>query len=158
MKSFPFIVCLVVGVWVGYFLGVKKSSEEPIEPLNQVDDVALEVKAPTADVSLLKNKIVELERELTAFRSEQVSEESKALAAKEKLITQRLKQFKGLFELTPEQQARIGELEWEASLYWKQVHAGEINPKDQAPLDLDAAIMEVLTLEQSEVYEVHLEE
>jgi hypothetical protein len=30
MKSFPFIVCLVVGVWVGYYVGTKQSIDLPV--------------------------------------------------------------------------------------------------------------------------------
>ncbi len=69
MKSFPFIVCLVIGVWVGYYIAIKKTAE-PISP---------EVSSPKASTmelmksfeeenKMLRGRVVELEAQVAELQ------------------------------------------------------------------------------------------
>ena len=169
MKSFPFIACLVIGLWVGFFFGKNKPVEVAVEERKQSEPTRSVEDNASGEIASLNERIIFLEKELAVFQSEQASrdlEEKKAKeklnareqAAKEKVIARRLQEFRGLFELTPEQAARIGELAWESSNYWKKVHAGEIDIKKQPWIDVDAEIKALLTPDQLEIFEVHLEE
>lgn len=169
MKSFPFIACLVIGLWVGFFFGKNKPAEMAVEERKQSETTRMVEDNASREIASLKKKIIHLEEELAVFKSEQASRELKEQAAKEKFnaqkqaakekyIARRLKEFKGLFELTPEQAAQIGELVWEFSQYWEKVHSRKIDTKDLPQIDLNAEIKAVLTPEQLEIYEVHLEE
>ena len=169
MKSFPFIVCLAIGLWAGFFIGQKKPVRVTVEDRKQSETARLVEDDASREIASLNEKIFHLEKELANFKSEHASRELKEQAAKEKknaqeqaakekIIARRLQEFKGLFDLTPEQAAQIGELAWESSQYWKKVHSGEINIKKQPWMDVDAEIKALLTPEQLEIYEVHLEE
>lgn len=169
MKSFPFITCLVIGLWVGFFFGKNKPAEMAVEERKQSETARLVEDDASRENASLKEKIIHLEEELAVFKSEQASRELKEQAtkekfnaqkqaAKEKLTARLLKEFKGLFELTPEQAAQIGELAWESSQYWKKVHSGKFVTKDLPFIDYNAKIKALLTPEQLEIYEVHLEE
>ncbi len=169
MKSFPFIVCLAIGLWAGFFIGQKKPAEVTVEVRKQSETARLVEDNASREIASLNEKIIFLERELANFKSEHASRELKEQAAKEKknaleqaakekLIARRLQEFKGLFELTPEQAAQIGELAWESSQYWKKVRSGVIDIKGKLHIDYDAKIKALLTPEQLEVYEAHLEE
>ena len=157
MKSFPFVVCLVIGVWVGYFLGIKK----PPEP------VPSEVASPKASTmellesfqeenNTLRDRVAELEAELANYSAKEAEGLQKQAEEKEKLIESRLKKYVGLFDLTPDQKRQIGEIEWEFSEYWRKVRAGEINVKDNPLYDREEEISKVLTEEQREIFEAQL--
>ncbi|MDG2167876.1 MAG: hypothetical protein P8L44_08110 [Opitutales bacterium] len=71
MKSFPFIVCLVIGVWVGYYLGIKKPAE-PVQP---------EVPSPKASTmelmesfqeenKVLLERVAELEAQVAELKTQ----------------------------------------------------------------------------------------
>ena len=158
MKSFPFIVCIVAGLYVGYFIGKNDSFEVPAENMKQTEAITSIDENASEEIGMLRTQIVGLENELAGFRSEQASAASKEQEAKENWIAQRLRKFNGLSDLTSDQSNQIGELEWESSKYWELIRAGKIKVKDHPPVDLDAAIMELLTPEQEEIYELHLEE
>ena len=169
MKSFPYIVCLVIGLWAGFFLGKNKPVEVVVEERKQSEPARSVGDNPSREIVSLNERIIFLEKELADFQSEQASREleeqaakekinTREQAAKEKVIARRLQEFRGLFDLTPEQASRIGEIEWESSNYWKKFHAGEIDVKNQPPIDSNAEIMALLTPEQLEIFEVHLEE
>ena len=169
MKSFPFIVCLVIGLWVGFFFGKNKPVEVVVEERKQAEPIRSVEDTASREIASLNERIIHLEEELAVFQSEQASREleekaakekfdAREQAAKEKIIARSLQEFKGLFDLTPEQAAKIGELVWESSNYWKKVHAGEIDIKKQPWIDVDAEIKALLTPYQLEIFEVHLEE
>ena len=169
MKSFPFIVCLVIGLWVGFFFGKNKPVEVVVEERKQSEPARSIGDNASREIASLNERIIHLEEELAVFQSEQASREleekaakekfnAREQAAKEKIIARSLQEFKGLFDLTPEQAAKIGELAWESSNYWKKVHAGEIDIKKQPWIDVDAEIKALLTPDQLEIFEVHLEE
>ena len=169
MKSFPLIACLVIGLWAGFFLGKNKPVELVIEERKQAEPARSVEDNASREITSLNERIIHLENELAVFQSEQASREleekeakeklnAREQAAKEKVIARRLQEFKGLFDLTPEQAAQIGELAWESSMYWKKFHSGEIQVKNQPPIDVDAEIKALLTPDQLEIYEVHLEE
>lgn len=169
MKSFPFIVCLVIGLWAGFFLGKNYPAEVVVEERKQSEPARSVGDNASLEIASLKERIVHLEEELAVFQSEQASREleekaakeklnAREQAAKEKVIARKLKEFKGLFDLTPEQAAQIGEIEWGSIKYWKQVGSGAMYVKGESAFEVEAKIKALLTPEQLEIYEVHLEE
>ena len=83
MKSFPFIVCIVVGVWVGYYLGVNRSNETLSE--HQVAQSASVTAAPDDSLksiedenAILKQQLVDLEDQLVAIRELLTPEQAEA--------------------------------------------------------------------------------
>ncbi|QXD23525.1 hypothetical protein F7C95_16595 [Opitutia bacterium ISCC 51] len=71
MKSFPFIVCLVIGVWVGYYMGIKK----PVKPASS------EVSSPKASTmelmesfqeenKVLLERLAELEAQVAELKTQ----------------------------------------------------------------------------------------
>ena len=169
MKSFPFIVCLVIGLWVGFFFGKNKPVEVVVEEKKQPETARSIGDNASREIASLNERIVHLEEELAVFQSEQASREleekeakekfdAREQAAKEKVIARKLKEFKGLFDLTPEQAAQIGEIEWGSIKYWKQVGSGAMYVQGESAFEVEAKIKALLTTEQLEIYEVHLEE
>lgn len=160
MKSFPFIVCLVIGVWVGYYMGIQKPETEPVAEAStesKPKDVELMESFQEENKALLE-KVAELEAELAIYTAKAAQDLQKQAAEKAKLIESRLKKYVGLFDLTSDQKLQIGEIEWEFSEYWRKARAGEINVKDQPLYDREEEISKVLTEEQREIFEAQLVE
>ena len=104
----------------------------------------------------LSLRIAELEELLEGYERIEREEEKALIAAKEKLITERLKEYRALFELSSDQAYLIGEWEWEHTKYWRDFHAGKRSADDPVPF-VEDKVREILSPDQLEIYEAHLE-
>ena len=84
MKSFPFIVCLVIGLWVGFFLGKNNPAEVVVEERKQSEPARSVGDNASREIASLNERIVHLEEELAVFQSERASRELEEKASKEK--------------------------------------------------------------------------
>ena len=160
MKSFPFIVCMVIGLWVGYYLGIQKTTETPKVadmPAPKESDREL-MKSFQDENKTLRDRVTELETQLAGYQQQDAAALAKREREKAKLIERRLDELAPLFDLTEEQKRLIGEIEWKAREFITRMMAGERDPKLNPRVDKNALIREVLTPEQAEIYDAHLEE
>ncbi len=104
----------------------------------------------------LSLRIAELEDLLEDYERIKREEEKDLIAAKKKEIEKRLKEYRALFELSPDQAHLIGEWEWELAKYWREFFAGKRSGNDPVPF-VEDKVREILSPDQIEIYEAHLE-
>ncbi len=104
----------------------------------------------------LSLRIAELEDLLEDYERIKREEEKDLIAAKDKVVESRLKEYRALFELSPDQAHLIGEWEWENSKYWREFHSGKRSGNDPIPY-VEDKVREILSPDQLEIYEAHLE-
>ena len=67
MKSFPFVVCLIVGLWVGYMFGINKPADD-LTPENP--PVAAQAESAVSELESLRAKNLELSQRIEALEKE----------------------------------------------------------------------------------------
>ena len=87
MKSFPFIVCLVIGLWVGFFFGKNKPVEVVVEERKQSEHARSIGDNASREIASLKERIIHLEEELAVFQSEQASRELEETRRRKRSLT-----------------------------------------------------------------------
>ena len=159
MKSFPFIVCMVIGLWVGYYLGIQKTAETPElsseTPTPKESEREL-MKSFQDENKTLRDRVTELETRLADYQKQDAAALAKQEQERAQLIERRLRELAPLFDLTEEQKRKIGEIEWEARVFFEKLRAGELSVRERPFYDKDAEIAKVLTEEQGEIFEAHL--
>lgn len=105
----------------------------------------------------LYQRIDELEATLAEYQDTEQRDHELMLEKKEKHVALRLARYNALFELSPEQARLIGEWEWEEHQAWQEFFSKGKQPSDDRP-KLEERIMPILSPEQQEVYQAHLEE
>ena len=70
MKSFPFIVCMVIGLWVGYYLGVQKTSETPEVIDAPKDSERALMESFQQENQTLRDRVTELEAQLAELQKQ----------------------------------------------------------------------------------------
>ncbi len=67
MKSFPFVVCLIVGLWVGYMFGINKPADS-LTPENL--PTAAQAESAASELASLRAKNLELSQRIEALEKE----------------------------------------------------------------------------------------
>lgn len=77
MKSFPFVVCIILGLWVGYMFGINKptdslTSGNPPATVEtaQAESTLSELESLRANNLELRKRIEALEKELLELKAE----------------------------------------------------------------------------------------
>ena len=69
MKSFPFIVCLVIGVWVGYYIAIKKTAEPNSSEVSSPKASTMELmKSFEEENKMLRERVAELEAQVAELQ------------------------------------------------------------------------------------------
>lgn len=106
--------------------------------------------------AVLSREIAGLQARLDDYTQEETEAAEASKRERDRVVTTRLAEYRALFDLTPEQASAIGEWEWALAQYWREFHAGNRSAKDPVPL-VEDKVREILTPEQLEIYEAHLE-
>lgn len=169
MKVAPFFTGIVLGIAAGFALAMALRKESPGTDSEQADTVSLAEKLSRENRQLsgetrqlreenlrLAGQVDKLQDRISAY--EEAARQGQDLEAVEKArwIAFRLREYLGLFDLTGEQAAQIGEWEWEEKLYWDAFREKRQQP-DPRRIPLTDRVRSILSPEQQEVYDAQLE-
>ena len=70
MKSFPYVVCIIIGLWVGYMLGLNKPAESVAPASTPVVADSVEAATVGSELEMLRAKNLELSQRIEALEKE----------------------------------------------------------------------------------------
>lgn len=159
MKSFPFIVCIVAGLYVGYFIGKNNPVEVPVDNRKQSEAITSIDENASEEIGLLRKQIADLQQEQTSLTEQlhgyeemKLEKSAARVEMKRKFIEIRMKDYEGILDLTSDQKERIGEIEWAQFDYNRKFRSGEYTVKDKPFANEREEIERLLSDGQRKIY------
>lgn len=70
MKSFPFVICLIVGLWVGYMFGINKPADSLTAENPPATAETAQAESAMSELESLRLKNLELSQRIEALEKE----------------------------------------------------------------------------------------
>ncbi len=164
MKKLSLLLVFILGLAIGVMLDrwqiqretiVTSSASEIPEAQTGTTRLLAKQDRLEKEVVSLYQQINELEAALAVYRDAEQRDQELIQEKKDTFLSGILPRYEALFELSSDQARMIGEWEWEKQLIWAEsMRTG----KRQDLPNLEDRIMQILTPEQQEIYQAHLNE